>query len=134
MFKDFFNTISFDEAFDSSGLPAPKFSKSDIIEILDDFDADEMQDVGEFIMGLVYQEEFDLDDDIDEAIYLDKKKSQVNREKKLNPSQKRKLAKQRKKWYKKNKNKSSVKLYRKKQAKKRKMGKTVGGNRIKTHR
>ena len=98
------------------------FTVDDIIELLPELTYDELQELGEELMEIIYDEEFDLDDmdDIEENInevkYFDKKKNQVNREKKKDKSQRRKDAKKRKQWYKRNKSKikRKQKLYRKK--------------------
>jgi DNA-binding transcriptional MerR regulator len=94
------------------------FSVQDIKEILDELDTDELNEVGEFILELIYDPDFDNEDEdtLDEVKYFDTKKKKLDRNKKLNLTQRRKDAKKRKKYYKKNKSKlkRKNKLYRKK--------------------
>lgn len=103
------------------------FTKADIIEMVEMLEDDELQEVGEMLVELIYDEswededrehegEDEMEESLNEVRYFDKKKNQLNREKKKNPSERRKLAKERKKWYKKNKAKvkRKQKLYRKK--------------------
>lgn len=99
------------------------FTKDDIIEMLEYLEPDEIQELGEYIVELTYEEDWDdeIEDEMDESTinekkYFDKKMSVVNREKKIDKATKRKKAKERKRWYKKNKAKikRKQKLYRRK--------------------
>ncbi len=103
------------------------FSTEDIFEIIQDLDQDELNEVGEFIMELIYEEDFDEEDleeseefkdieNLDEKQYFKTKKSHLDRAKKRNTTQRLKDKKLRKKYYKKNKAKlkRKNKLYRKK--------------------
>ncbi len=95
------------------------FTVDDIQEMLYELTQEELQEVGECIMNIIYDEEWnDIDvlDDIDEVHYFKKRAHQVNKEKKKDKSQRRKDAKKRKQWYK--KNKAKVKRQNKKYRKK----------------
>ena len=131
---------------DPDGAIDGDITKADLIEIINDLDEDEYYPIMEILLSYI-ENTFDVDDidgdgteDIDETLadklseakYFANKKTQVARNKKMNKSDKRKLAKKRKMAYK--KNKAKVKRYNKKASKKRKSGKTVGGKRITKHR
>ncbi len=103
------------------------WAKEDIIEAIDYLDDDELQELGEEIAELFYDEDDD-EESLDEAKYFDKKSGQVNRDKKKDKSSKRKKAKERKKWYK--RNKSKVKRKQKKHRRKVK----VGSHKVTKHR
>ena len=106
------------------------FTIEDIIEILNNLDQDELNEIGEFILDLIYEPDFDLDEieeteeleemveekDLNEVKYFKTKKRELDRAKKQSVSQRRKAAKERKKYYRKNKSKlkRKNKLYRKK--------------------
>ncbi len=96
------------------------FSKEDIIEMIEILDDDEIQEIGEELMEMLYDEDEDYDSDenttLDEKKYFAKKANQVNREKKKDKATRRKDAKKRKKFYKQNKAKikRKQKLYKKK--------------------
>ena len=100
------------------------FSIDDIYEVIGELNADELNEVGEFILNLIYDPEFDEDEDevvedledLEERQYFKNRNSQLKRSKKLNVSDRKKAAKLRKKYYKKHKSKlkRSNKLYRKK--------------------
>jgi len=129
-----FISEDFDE-FDQGSPSTPGFSKQDITEMLEELDKSELQELGEKLMDIIYDEDFDFEDeeDLDEGPKKMKStKRQMNRNKKVDKAGKRKLAKKRKQWYK--RNKAKVKRYNKKAGKKRKQNKTVGGKRTTTHR
>jgi len=129
MFKTFLETLTETEEFENE-----VFGIQDIVESLQYLTQEEIQEVGEFIYEMLEDEDIEdmEDEDVTEAKYFDKKAHQVNKEKRLNKTERRKLAKKRKQWYK--KNKAKVKRYNKRAAKKRKQGRTVSGKRITTHR
>ena len=118
------------------------FDIEDIYNILDDLSQPELNQLGEFIMELIYDPEFDLDDlgeeedgkedeeeeTIDEVRYFKTRKRQLNRAKKKNISQRKRDKKLRKRYYRKNKAKMKRKnkLYRKKVKRQ--------PNRVKRHR
>ena len=116
------NKINETSIFDNSQQDLDSFTKEEIIEMIMILDYDELQEIGEDLMEIIYDEDDDDDDDddVDEALnekkYFAKKNSQVKRDKKLDKSAKRKLAKKRKQVYKRNKSKvkRKQKLYRKK--------------------
>lgn len=117
-----------------SELPTPEqeyFTKEDILEMIDVLDENELQEIGEELMELLYDEEFedeDMEESINEKKYFAKKAKEINKEKKKNKSERRKDAKKRKQMYKKNKAKikRKQKLYKKK-AKRQ-------PNQVRTHR
>jgi hypothetical protein len=99
------------------------FTTSDIIEILPELDEEELDIVGECIMGILEDEEVeDIDMDmgvseiLDEKKFFKTKKRELNREKKKDKAQKKRDAKKRKMYYRKNKAKikRKGKLYNKK--------------------
>ena len=98
------------------------FTKEDILEMIGVLSEDELQEIGEELLELLFDEEEDYDSDdidedtLDEKKYFNKKAHQVKKEKKVDKSAKRKLAKKRKQMYKKNKSKikRDQKKYRKK--------------------
>ena len=97
------------------------FSVQDIKEILDELSQDELNDVGECIIDLIYDPEFDLDDmeeseEISEKKYFGTRKREIDRNKKKNIAKRKLDKKARKRYYKKNraKLKRKNKLYRKK--------------------
>lgn len=115
------------------------WTKEDLIDFINSLDDDELQEVGDFIYGEVTEdEEFDDDDyedsedleesELTEVKYFDKKKNQLDREKRQNIAQRKKKAKLLKKYYK--KNKARIKLKAKKY---RKIAKR-NPNRVRHHR
>lgn len=103
-----------------------KWTKESIIEFLNGLDADEIDEIGEYIMdSLMYNDELDefddfededYEDDLDEAKFFQKKKVEIDREKRKNVSLRKKNARIMAKYYKKNKNR--IKLKQKKYRKK----------------
>jgi hypothetical protein len=101
------------------------FNIDDIYEILDDLTQHELNQIGEFIMELVYDPEFDIEDlgesedeelSLSERKYFGTRKREINRNKKKNIAKRKLDKKARKRYYKKNKAKikRKQKLYRKK--------------------
>jgi len=113
-----------------TSLSQEDFTKEDILEILNELNQEEINEVAEFIMDLIYDPSFDEEDldesdksdksdesdNLNEVKYFKTKKSQLNRQRKRDKTALRKAAKERKKYYKKNKAKlrRKNKLYRKK--------------------
>ena len=85
------------------------FTYEDILESLDLLTQEEINEVGEFITDLIYEQDFDEPDEqeeqeeIQEVKKFTTRKAQLQRAKKKNPAQVRKDKKARKIFYKKNK-------------------------------
>ena len=98
---------------DDMGINPNNFSKEDILEIINELDDDEIQDVGDFIMEIIYDEDFDDDDEdeddepeeVSEKKYFKTKGREIKRAKKKNKGKRRTDARKRKKFYRKNKSK-----------------------------
>ena len=90
-----------------------EFTKEDLIEALDLLEDYEFQQVGDLISTFIDEDDED-DEDLEEAKRFDTRKVAIDREKKKNPMQKKRAAKARKKWRK--KNKAKVKRTQKKSA------------------
>ena len=140
---------TFLEEFETPEIPTV-WTKEELIEALDYLEEDEIQEIGEEIAELIYDEDFDEfdegcdgtgkgkgkgkfededeDESLDEVKYFNKKANVIKREKKQDKSTKRKKAKERKKWYK--QNKAKVKRKQKKHRRKVK----VGSHRVTRHR
>ena len=119
MFKEILEGLQNPDTFPDS--QPDNFSTEDIYEIIEDLDQDELNEIGEFIMDLIYDPEFDEEDleeseDLNEKKYFNTKKTHLDRAKKQNKAQRLKDKKLRKKYYKKNKSKLKRlnKKYRKK--------------------
>lgn len=123
-----------------------KWTKESIIEFLNTLDEEEIDELGEFIIdSLMYDEGTDVYDDfededydfeeeleeseeINEVKFFQKKKVQLDREKRKNVAQRKKDARLMKKYYK--KNKARIKMARKKYIKRVKHN----PNKIKHHK
>ena len=99
------------------------FDINDIIAVIHNLTQDELNEVGMCIMDLVdpdkdenSEDENEDENSITERKYFDTKQRTINRNKKLDVTARRKAAKERKRYYKKNKSKlkRKNKLYRKK--------------------
>ena len=116
-FRESFQLV--EEMEDSDG---ENFDIADIQAVLAELSPEELNEVGEFILDLIYDPSFDEEDleenseDLNEVKYFKTKKREINRNKKLDKVQRRKQAKERKKYYRKNKSKlkRKNKIYRKK--------------------
>ena len=130
-FKDMLNNFneSQDEIKDTETETDFSFQKEDIHEILDDLTQEELDEVGEFILEMIYEPDFDLDesddedeDDLEESEemneirYFKTKNRELKRKRKQNISARKKAKKLRRKYYRKNKArlKRKQKLYKKK--------------------
>jgi hypothetical protein len=126
MAKHFKKQLSKAEALDEVYSYTHTWTKEELLEFISELEDDEVQEVGDFIMGeLMEDDDFEDDDfefgsyedeELDEVHYFDKKKSQLDREKKKNISARKMKAKLLRKYYKKNKAKIArkAKIYRKK--------------------
>jgi hypothetical protein len=126
MAKHFKKQLSEAEALDEVYAYTHTWTKEELLEFISELEDDEVQEVGDFIMGeLMEEDDFEDDDfesgsyedeELDEVHYFDKKKSQLDREKKKNVSARKMKARLLKKYYKKNKAKIArkAKIYRKK--------------------
>jgi len=96
------------------------YSLDQIIEILSELDQDELNEVGDCILELIYDPEFDDEEDeleeseLNEIRYFDTRKRELKKARKKNLSQRKKDKKLRKMYYKQNKAKikRKQKLYK----------------------
>jgi len=120
---------------DDMGINPSNFSKEDIIEIINELDDDEIQDVGDFIMEIIYDEDFDDDDEdeddepeeVSEKKYFKMTMGQLKAQKNKNKGAKLKARRAYKKKSKTASFKAKKKKYNKKKKKFAKIGKTAGG-------
>lgn len=138
-FADYLKNTSEIVESEDLNLPEPDFevyTKEDLIEFVNELTDEEAEDLAGFIMDELYDESEDdedededyEDDEMSEKKFFKTKKRELNRAKKVDRADRRKLARDMKKYYKKNKAKIKVKASRYRKKTKR------NPNMVKTHR
>jgi hypothetical protein len=120
MFKDFLKETLIDSELneleveiepDEIGID---YSLGDLVDALSELTQEELNEVGDFILAITDDE--DLEENLNETKYFDTTKRKLARQRKIGLADRRRAAKLRKKYYKKNKAriKRKQKLYKKK--------------------